>query len=204
MRKNERAKIRIKKKHAFGRSGEIDKLRFPKGYSESEQDAERRAKLVSKAVIYEVTMIDWIERMDMEANGLMYKQVFKKALKKEHELPNEEYDEVMYNMRLWQSPSLSFFDAKMDDDVPMHTSEENKDAVADDRVVLMNRQAAFISMDQIKCQAFKKAIQSMKRSEKSRFTVSEQFLTENEDEGMEEFFAESPALDKTKSFIIDL
>jgi hypothetical protein len=105
MRKNERAKIRSQKKHAFGRIGEVDKLRFPRGYSTSEADAERRAKLTSKAVIYEVTMIDWVERMDMEANGLMYKQVVKKADKKEYELPNEEFDEVTYNMRLWQSPS---------------------------------------------------------------------------------------------------
>jgi hypothetical protein len=89
MRKNEHAKIRIKKKHAFGRIGEIDKLRFPPGYSLEEKDSERRAKITSKAVIYEVTMLDWVERMDMEANGLMYKEVFKTALKKEYELPNE-------------------------------------------------------------------------------------------------------------------
>lgn len=82
MRKNERAKIRIQKKHAFGRIGEVDKLKFPRGYSESEQDAERRAKMLSKAVIYEVTMVDWIERMDMEANGLMYKQIITKPSKK--------------------------------------------------------------------------------------------------------------------------
>lgn len=44
----------------------------------------------------------------------------------------------------------------------------------------------------------------MKRGEKSRFTVSQDFLTENEDEGMEEFFAGSPAWDKTKTFVIDL
>ena len=74
MRKNERAKIRIQKKHAFGRIGEIDKLRFPNGFSSDEKDAERRTKLTTKAVIYEVTMLDWVARMDMEANGLMYKE----------------------------------------------------------------------------------------------------------------------------------
>ena len=39
MRKNERAKIRIQKKHGFGRPGEVDKLRFPRGFSLSEEDA---------------------------------------------------------------------------------------------------------------------------------------------------------------------
>lgn len=208
MRKNERAKIRIQKKHAFGRIGEVDKLTFPRGYSESEADSERRAKLLSKAVIYEVTMIDWIERMDMEANGLMYKQVITKAPKKEFELPNEEYDEVTYNMHLWQSPTLSLFNAPIDGAEESKKeedgSEESKVAVVDDRVTLMNKQGALISIDQIKCQAFKKALQSMKRGEKSRFTISEQFLEENEDEGMEEFFAEVPAWDKAKTFVIDL
>ena len=39
MRKGESAKIRIKKKFAFGRPGEVDALRFPPGYSTSEADA---------------------------------------------------------------------------------------------------------------------------------------------------------------------
>lgn len=69
MRKGEHSKIRIKKKFAFGRPGEVDKLRFPLGYSLSEADAERRQKLLSKAVIYEVTLLDWEERVDIEANG---------------------------------------------------------------------------------------------------------------------------------------
>jgi len=42
MRKGESAKIRIKKKFAFGRPGEVEALRFPPGYSESAADAERR------------------------------------------------------------------------------------------------------------------------------------------------------------------
>lgn len=68
-------------------------------------------------MIYEVTMIDWNERMDMEANGLMYKQVDQKAPRKEFELPNQEFDEVVYNMHLWQSPSGQLID------VPAQTEE---------------------------------------------------------------------------------
>ena len=113
MRKGERAKIRIQKKHGFGRIGEVDKLRFPRGFSESEEDAERRAKLTSKAVIYEVTLVDWVQRMDMEANGLMWKQTSVKPGKREYELPNEDFDEVVYNMRLWQSPSEKLCNAPM-------------------------------------------------------------------------------------------
>ncbi len=132
MRKNERAKIRVQKKHAYGRVGEIDKLRWPRGYSTSEADAVRREKLTSKAVIYEVTMIDWVERMDMEANGLMYKQIVQKATKKEYELANEEFDEVTYNMRLWQSPSDQLLD------VPVNNEEEKKDGFVDDTVTVID------------------------------------------------------------------
>jgi len=71
-------------------------------------------------------------------------------------------------------------------------------------VTLIKAQNAFNSIDKMKCQAFKKAVQSMKRNEKSRFTISQDFLEENEDEGMEEFFADCPTWDKTKCFVIDL
>jgi len=76
-------------------------LRFPRGFSTSDEDAERREKLTTKAVIYEVTLVNWVERMDMEASGLMWKQITLKTPKKEYELPNEEFDEVVYNMRVW-------------------------------------------------------------------------------------------------------
>ena len=42
----------------------------------------------------------------------------------------------------------------------------------------------------------------MKRGEQSRFTVMPEFLTENEDEGMEGFF-EGTSWDKTKPFVMD-
>ena len=53
MRLGEKAKIKIKKKFAFGRPGEVDKLAFPKDFGEGE----RRHKLVTKGVIYEVELL---------------------------------------------------------------------------------------------------------------------------------------------------
>ena len=43
----------------------------------------------------------------------------------------------------------------------------------------------------------------MKRGEKSRFTVQPDFLTENEDEGMEEFLAGTD-WDRTKPWVMDI
>ena len=210
MRRGERAKIRIQKKHGFGRIGEVDKLRFPKGYSLEEKDAERRAKLVSKAVIYEVTMVDWVERMDMEANGLMYKEIFKKAGRREYELPNEEFDEVVCNIRAWQSPTDSLIDAPQCDfpeTVPATEAgeEEQKTAVAYEKQSLVVQDGQFLAMDKVKCKALKKALRSMKRGEQSRFTVMPDFLNEEEDEGMEEFLsASTQSWDKARPFVLDL
>ena len=73
MRKGETSKVRIKKKFAFGRPGEVEALRFPPGFSTDPEDAERRQKLLTKAIIYEVTLVDFVIRQDMEANGKYYK-----------------------------------------------------------------------------------------------------------------------------------
>lgn len=56
MRLGEKAKIKIKKKFAFGRPGEVDKLDFPPDFA----IGERREKLRSKNVIYEVELLQFI------------------------------------------------------------------------------------------------------------------------------------------------
>ena len=92
MRKGEKAKIRMKKKFAFGRPGEVDKLRFPKGFSKSEEDAERREKLLTKSLIYEVHLVDWVERTDVDADGKIFKQLITKARRNEHEHATDNLD----------------------------------------------------------------------------------------------------------------
>ena len=58
MREGEKAKIKSKKKYAFGRPGEVDKLIFPSGY----KTGEGREKITSKGVIYEVELVKFIPR----------------------------------------------------------------------------------------------------------------------------------------------
>ena len=79
MRKGERAKIRIKRKHGFGRANLVEQLRFPKDYAEGDN----RDRLMKEQIIYEVTVVDFVERYDMEANGIFLKVPIKKAA--EHE-----------------------------------------------------------------------------------------------------------------------
>ena len=73
MRKGETAKIRIKKKLGFGRPGEVEALRWPKLAIEGALSDEIMSKLKSKAVIYEVTLVSWLDRTDVDANGQVFK-----------------------------------------------------------------------------------------------------------------------------------
>lgn len=98
MRKNEKAKIKIKPKYGFGREDNGDKLKWPKGYEELE--SENRKKLTSKGIIYEVKLLDWIEREDLEADGNFLKTFIQKGEKKEWEKPTE-IDEITINLRLF-------------------------------------------------------------------------------------------------------
>lgn len=101
MRKGEKAKIRMKKKYAFGRPGEVDKLRFPKGFTTEPQDEERRQKLLTKSVIYEVHLIDWIERNDVDADGMIFKQLITKARRNEHEHATDHLDVACFDVRFY-------------------------------------------------------------------------------------------------------
>lgn len=69
MREGEKSKIKIKKKYGFGRPGEVDKLLFPKGY----EKGPGRDKITTKGVIYEVELVKFIKRSDINHNGSMFK-----------------------------------------------------------------------------------------------------------------------------------
>ena len=95
MRKNESAKIRIKKKmYGYGRKENIDKLIFPPGLDEA-----LRQRLVTKGLIYEVKLLDWVDRADIDGKGNFLKTVVKAAPKKEWELPADR-DEVTFKVTL--------------------------------------------------------------------------------------------------------
>lgn len=88
MRKGEIAKIRIKKKHGFGRPLRVDELKFPKGYDE--EGSEGRNRLISESIVYEVELVDFVERQDIEMNGLFLKLYVNKADKNEWETPTDQ------------------------------------------------------------------------------------------------------------------
>ena len=87
MRKGEKAKIRIKKKHGFGRPLRQDELKFPPNYDE--EGSENKKRLTSEQIIYEVELVDYVERFDIEGNGDFLKYYNIRADKNEWETPTD-------------------------------------------------------------------------------------------------------------------
>jgi hypothetical protein len=85
MRKNEKAKIKMKSKYGFGRKENKDKLKFPVGYEDPE--SENRKRLMTKGIIYEVKLLDWIEREDIDGDKVFIKTWIKKPNRHEYERP---------------------------------------------------------------------------------------------------------------------
>ena len=99
MRQGEKAKIKIKRKYGFGRKENVDKLSFPKGYEEGEN----KERLLKKGIIYEVKLVDWIERIDLEADGNFLKTFIQKPPNKEWERPSE-IDEINFSLKVYFNP----------------------------------------------------------------------------------------------------
>lgn len=150
MRKNEKAKIKIKKKYGFGRKEQVDKLRFPQGYEEEGSDS--RNRLISKGIIYEVQLLDWIERMDLEADGNFLKTTLVKGPKKEWEKPTDR-DEIIVNISVKQKDSTL---------LEKNNWETN---MIDNELTITLR----------------KIIESMKRTEKCSVVVKNSFVQENDE-----------------------
>jgi hypothetical protein len=92
----------MKKKFAFGRPGEVDKLRWPKSATEGAHAEEIMTKMKTKSLIYEVTLVSWIERTDVDANGQVFKQVIEKARRNNYEHANDDHDVVVCDLKFYQ------------------------------------------------------------------------------------------------------
>ncbi len=67
----------------------------PTGY---EEEGDKRTRLMTKGIIYEVKLLDWVERVDIEADGNFLKTFINKPPKKHWEMPKER-DEVCITIK---------------------------------------------------------------------------------------------------------
>lgn len=138
MRKGEISKIRIKPKHGFGRPLRVEELNFPKGWEEGE----KRKRLTGETIIYEVELVDYVRRQDLEANGNFLKYLDEPAESHEWETPKDQ-DEIVLDIDFRQGDRILY--SKQNWSTTMH----------DDSLTLTMR----------------KVIESMKRGECSRIEI---------------------------------
>ena len=150
MRKGELAKIKIKKKYGFGRKLNTEALKFPVGYEEI--DSEKRKRLMTKGIIYEVRLVDWVERVDIEGDGVFLKTYLVKPVLKEWEKPTE-MDECVINVKAFYSTDDVFY------------TKENWSTYPSDEALP---------------ESFRKILESLKRTEHSTVLVKGAFITEED------------------------
>jgi len=160
MRKNEVAKIRIKKKkYGFGRKLQVEKLRFPPGFQE---EGESRTRLLSKGVIYEVHLLDWTDRTDIDGNGCFLKTIVTPADYKEYQKPTER-DEVVITV----SVSMVGTDPAIAPDTT--------------RTELYRKEAWATNLESEElAQSLRKILETMKLGEKSQVLVSLKHIQEHD------------------------
>jgi FKBP-type peptidyl-prolyl cis-trans isomerase 2 len=101
MRKGEKAKVKIQKKYSFGRKELREKLIWPKGFEPPEENnaSENHTRLLEKGVIYEVELVDWTERVDVNGDSVFIKEIISKSAKKSYMKPKE-IDEVTIDIKI--------------------------------------------------------------------------------------------------------
>jgi hypothetical protein len=156
MRRGEKAKIRIKKKHGFGRPLRQDELNFPKDYDV--EGSENKERLTSEQIIYEVELVDYIERFDIEGNGDFLKYYDVRAEKNEWETPTD-MDEVRFDVSVKQRS-----EADAAQFVELYSEKAWDTTMEDDRITITIR----------------RALVSFKRGEKSMVEVRSTFAPQED------------------------
>ena len=109
---------------------------------------------MTKGIIYEVKLVDMVERIDIEANGNLLKTFIKKPPTKEWERPSER-DEIHFNIK-----------AYYEKDQVLLEKEDWQTTMAD--------------TDQTFTLTFKKILESLKRNEHSSVQVKASFINEED------------------------
>tara|TARA_B110000305_G_C19177096_1_gene510167 strand:+ start:467 stop:763 length:297 start_codon:yes stop_codon:yes gene_type:complete len=75
MRKGEKARIMIKPKYGYNNPANREKVVLPKGWEEPE----KLKFLIKKRVFFEVKLLDWIVRHDINGDGLLIKTLHQRG-----------------------------------------------------------------------------------------------------------------------------
>lgn len=117
MRKGEKARVMIKPKWGYNCEKNRDIVFFPRGWT----DGEKKKMLQTRRVFFEVKLIDWIVRHDINGDGLLVKTVLQKGSGFERVTLN---DEIVIDLKIYQREVVfcEQFDltAQVSDSVKIH------------------------------------------------------------------------------------
>ena len=102
MRRGEKALISIKPANGFGRAESIEsgKLQYPKGWD----TPEGRATLAKRRLYYEVKLLDWSVRHDLDGDGLLIKNILNRG--EGYDRPFD-FDEICIDLKVYQQVNPS-------------------------------------------------------------------------------------------------
>ena len=95
MRKGEKSKVMIKPKWAFRHKETRDLLRIPAGWNTEEKTNILR----KRRVYYEVKLLDWVVRHDLDADGMLMKTILKRGTGYDRPF---DFDEITIDMKVYQ------------------------------------------------------------------------------------------------------
>lgn len=113
---------------------------------------------MKKGVVYEVKLLDWIEREDIDGDKIFIKQWIAKPTLKEYEKPKD-IDEVYFNVRIYQK-------GNNDEEIVLFERNDWNTSLADPELTYM----------------FQKILTSMKATEKNFVELGSEVYKERDPE----------------------
>jgi hypothetical protein len=92
MRKGETSEIMIKPKSAFGHPDYQEQLQFPKGWD----SGDKKATIMKRRTFYEVHLIDWVVRHDLDGDGILIKTIEEPGTGYER---CQEFDDIVIDLK---------------------------------------------------------------------------------------------------------
>jgi hypothetical protein len=99
MRRNEKALIMVKPKWGYGREDNKEALVYPEGWN----TPEGREILQKRRLYYEVKLLDWSVKHDLDGDGMIIKTIHNKGIG--YDRPYD-YDELTVNLKIYQGSTV--------------------------------------------------------------------------------------------------
>ena len=101
MRKGEKSRIMVKPKWGYGRPEAEGKLKYPEGWD----NKEGRETLGKRRIIFEVKLIEWSVKHDLDADGNLIKTIWNKGIG--YDRPYD-WDEITLDLKIYQGDKVYF------------------------------------------------------------------------------------------------